>query len=132
VTEIFVFGSNMSGVHGAGAAKYAREKHGAKLGIASGRTGDSYAIPTKDYDVATSLSLTRIHGFCRNFIRYANDHPELTFRLTAIGCGLAGFTAEQIAPMLCNAPINVRMPPEWRSVLSDLPEERFWSYDEVR
>lgn len=130
--EIFVFGSNLSGIHGAGAALYARRHYGARNGVGNGRTGDAYAIPTKDYDVATSLSLTRIKVHVTEFLHYATKHPELTFRLTAIGCGLAGFTAEQIAPLVRYAPDNVRLPPEFKSAVGQkLPQERFWSYDEV-
>jgi hypothetical protein len=127
--EIFVFGSNLSGIHGAGAAKCALEEHGAIWGVPVGLQGDSYAIPTKAADVRTSLSLSEIKMFVEEFLEFAEDHVELSFKFTAIGCGLAGFTAEQIAPMLCNAPNNVRLPPEFRSALSGLPEERFWSYE---
>lgn len=136
--EIFVFGSNVQGIHGAGAAKHARENYGARMGVGVGRTGNSYAIPTRTCEGDPklrgswgNLPQITVNVYVQDFIRYARDNPRLTFRLTAIGCGYAGFTPEQIAPLLCNAPNNVRMPPEFRSVLAGLPEERFWSYDEV-
>jgi hypothetical protein len=130
--EIFVFGSNLAGIHGAGAALHARRYYGARLGAGVGRTGNAYGIPTKDHDVQTSLSLTTVKAHVDDFLRYAQSHPELRFRLTAIGCGLAGFTVEQIAPLMCNAPNNVRFPPEFRAVLEHkVGRERFWSYEEV-
>jgi hypothetical protein len=130
--EIFVFGSNLSGIHGAGAAAHARKHYGAILGKGIGPQGQSYAIPTKDYDVDTSLTLGQVDQYIIQFLQYARDNPGLRFRLTAIGCGLAGFTVEQIAPLLCNAPNNVRFPPEFRSLLSGLKRDRFWSYAEFR
>lgn len=130
MSEVFVFGSNLAGVHGAGAAKFARENHRARLGVGVGPTGSAYAIPTKDYDVKTSLPLSVIQSHADDFLEYAADNPSLSFRLTAIGCGLAGFTVEQIAPMFQGAPDNVRLPPEFRGVLSGLPDERFWSVSE--
>lgn len=129
MSEIFVFGSNLRGHHGAGAALHAHRRYGAKLGVGVGHCGTSYAIPTKDRQIR-SLKLDQVEQYVREFIQYATDHPELTFRLTAIGCGLAGFTVEQIAPLVRNAPNNVRLPPEFREVLRDQPRERFWSYEE--
>ena len=105
MSNIFVFGSNLRGIHGAGAAAYAREHHGAVMGVGHGRTGDSYAIPTKDTRIDT-LPLRSIRIFMKHFIEYATQHPELSFQVTAIGCGLAGYTPEQIAPMFKGAPSN--------------------------
>lgn len=130
--EIFVFGSNLRGYHGAGAALVAHRQYGAKLGHGIGHCGTSYAIPTKAHDVKTSLSLEQVRRHVDDFLEYARDHPELLFRLTAIGCGLAGFTAEEIAPLVCNAPNNVRLPPEFRTVLKGQSRGRFWSYDEFQ
>lgn len=112
MTDIFVFGSNLGGRHGKGAAYFARKKHGAKYGQGVGRQGNSYAIPTKDTLLIT-LDLPAIRAYAAEFLRYAAAHPELTFQLTAIGCGLAGYKPEQIAPMFANAPANVRKPPEF-------------------
>lgn len=117
VVPIFVFGSNLAGRHGKGAALAARLSHGAQYGQGIGRQGNAYAIPTKD-KYLKSLDLTSIRVFVADFIRYARDHPELQFTLTAIGCGLAGYKPADIAPMFSNAPANVNQPREfveWRS-----------------
>lgn len=110
--EIFVFGSNLAGRHGKGAALHARQKHGAKYGQGVGPQGRSYAIPTKTIHLDT-LPLPAIRSYVADFIQYALAHPELTFRLTAIGCGLAGYKPEQIAPMFVNVPANIIKPPEF-------------------
>lgn len=114
--EIFVFGSNLAGRHGRGAALYARQNHGAKYGVGVGRTGDSYAIPTKDAKIKT-LPLTEIAKYVADFLDYAKEHQELTFKVTAIGTGLAGYTHEQIAPMFKGATINCKLPRDWQLML---------------
>ena len=114
--RIFVFGSNLAGRHGKGAALEAYERHGAKRGKGVGPQGHSYAIPTKDAHLGV-LPLGDIDWHARNFLAYAADHPELDFQLTAIGCGLAGYKPEQIAPMFADAPLNVKLPPEFETVL---------------
>ena len=101
--EIFVFGSNLAGRHGKGAAKYALEHYGAIYGVGWGRQGDSFAIPTKDEHLYT-LSLDAIWVAIKCvFITYINYHYDdsmkLHYNITAIGCGLAGYTPEQISPM---------------------------------
>ncbi len=126
---IFVFGSNLSGIHGAGAAKFANEQRGAEWGVGEGRTGQSYALPTKEADVATSRPLGEVTKSAAKFIQYAEDHPELQFQLTAVGCGLAGFKSEDIAPLFSATPDNVHYPPEWTDHLPHVAPERFWSYD---
>lgn len=103
--EVFVFGSNLAGRHGAGAALFAAQKHGTVYGIGSGRTGMAYAIPTKDEWIKT-LPLRRIKPHVEEFLEYAREHPELTFNVTRIGCGLAGYTPQDIAPMFKGAPDN--------------------------
>lgn len=110
---IFVFGSNLAGRHGAGAALYAAVNHGAVRGVGEGRTGNSYAIPTKDEHLRTR-GLEAIGKSVQAFLRYAREHPELVFDVTRIGCGLAGYQDQDIAPMFCGAPINCRLPEEWR------------------
>lgn len=110
--KIFVFGSNLSGIHGAGAAKHALMHYGAVRGISRGRSGSSYAIPTKETPWKR-LSLIKIKFFVDEFLRYAKDHPNLTFYLTPIGCGLAGYKPTQIAPMFKNSPPNVIKPKEF-------------------
>lgn len=115
MTEIFVFGSNLAGRHGKGAALEARRKHGAVYGVGVGKTGNSYAIPTKDGNLNT-LPLERIKPYVEDFILFAEANRGVTFRLTAIGCGLAGYKPEQIAPMFAKAPRNVIQPPEFLAI----------------
>lgn len=116
--EIFVFGSNLAGRHGAGAAKWARAVKGAQYGTGVGRTGDAYAIPTKDENLNV-LPLDIVAHYMTLFIEYALAHPELKFYLTPIGCGLAGYSPEQIAPLFdLPLPRNVDVPPEFMRALS--------------
>lgn len=98
--EIFVFGSNLAGMHGGGAARTARLHFGAILGNGDGPQGQSYAIPTMQGGVET------IRPYVDKFIAYAKSHPELTFLVTPIGCGIAGFNPKDIAPLF-NAAIKV-------------------------
>jgi hypothetical protein len=114
--EIFVFGSNLAGRHGAGAAKFARENHGAVYGKGIGHHGNSYAIPTKDVNIRT-LSLDKIKPYVDDFLEYAKNNPSLIFKLTPIGCGLAGYSPKDIAPMFVNAPLNVKLPLEFQQVI---------------
>lgn len=113
MTQVFVFGSNLAGRHGKGAALEARLKHGAVYGQGNGLWGQSYAIPTKDWYLR-SLPLDTIQFYVDTFIRIATERPELTFNVTRIGCGLAGYTDAQIAPMFKGAPINCNLPEGWR------------------
>jgi hypothetical protein len=110
---IFVFGSNLAGRHGAGAALCAFKDHGAVYGVGVGPQGSSYAIPTKDQHIRT-LELEAIQKYVWQFLRYAEDNPHLTFNVTRIGCGLAGYTDEQIGPMFAGAPNNCVLPDGWR------------------
>lgn len=96
--EIFVFGSNLAGIHGAGAAKLALQKFGAILYQGVGLQGKSYAIPTKDQKIQT-LSLDQISGYVDDFIAFAKANSHLIFLVSAIGCGLAGYKEEQVAPL---------------------------------
>lgn len=109
---IFVFGSNLAGRHGRGAALYARLNHGAVYGVGIGPQGNAYAIPTKDERLNT-LPLTSILDYVIDFINYAERHPELTFEVTRIGCGLAGYKDADIAPMFALAPSNCLLPTGW-------------------
>ena len=118
MSEIFVFGSNLAGRHGAGAAFYARKYCGAIQGKGIGPQGQSYAIPTKDRALRP-LSLDRIELFVLGFIAYARRNPGLQFRVTAIGTGLAGYSAAAIAPFFKNAPANCRLPEEWAAFIKD-------------
>lgn len=110
--EVFVFGSNEAGVHGAGAAKFARQAFGAQQGVGSGPTGRCYALPTKDRMIQT-LPLERIRRHVEAFLDYARSRPDQRFLLTAVGCGLAGYKASEIAPLFEGAPANVVFPPEF-------------------
>jgi len=117
---IFVFGSNLAGRHGKGAALWAVQYRGAIYGYGEGLQGNSYAIPTKDRQLR-SLGLDEISARVMRFLRFANDHRDMTFQLTPVGCGLAGYTPEQIAPLFRAAPSNVILPDEFKAVLSPDP-----------
>lgn len=112
-SAIFVFGSNLAGRHGKGAALYARLERGAIYGQGEGLQGQSYAIPTKGRGLRP-LPLQEIEQHVSRFLAFAEAHPELTFEVTPIGCGLAGYEPEQIAPMFALITNNVRLPPEFQ------------------
>ena len=107
--EIFVFGSNLRGMHGGGAAYVAYRKFGAIMGQGVGLQGQSYAIPTMQGGVET------IRPYVDEFIEFAKEHPELTFLVTRIGCGIAGFTDDEIAPLFRRAQDidNIVLPKGW-------------------
>ena len=95
--EVFVFGSNLAGQHGGGAARIAYENFGAEWGVGVGLTGQSYAIPTMQGGVET------IKPYVDDFIAFAKAHQELFFYVTRIGCGIAGFRDRDIAPLFADA-----------------------------
>lgn len=107
--EIFVFGSNKEGIHGGGAAATAYKCFGAQWGVGVGRTGQCYAIPTMDH------SIELIAEYVEGFRCYAACHPELKFFVTPIGCGIAGWREDQIAPLFSFAHYmeNVILPQGW-------------------
>lgn len=107
--EIFVFGSNLSGMHGGGAAWVAYRKFGAIMGQGVGLQGQSYGIPTMQGGVET------IRPYVDEFIEFAKSHPELTFLVTRIGCGIAGFDDAEIAPLFeaAHEVDNIVLPPHW-------------------
>lgn len=111
--EIFVFGSNLQGMHGGGAARLAHEKFGAIWGQGVGLQGQSYGIPTMHGGVDA------IKPYVDEFIEFAKSHPELTFLVTRIGCGIAGFRDEEIAPLFkeCIEMENVCLPRSFHSIL---------------
>ena len=111
--EIFVFGSNLAGAHGGGAAHIARLRFGAIWGQGVGLQGQSYAIPTMQGGVET------IKPYVDEFIEFAVSHPEFTFLVTRIGCGIAGFSDEEIAPLFDKAldVENVILPREFVEAL---------------
>ena len=116
---VWVFGSNLAGIHGAGAALIAHRKFYAKWNKGQGWVGlFAYAIPTKGYDVQTTLPLSAIESHAMVFERMTYQNPSLKFFVTRIGCGLAGYKDEDIAPMFkdCN-PDNVSFPEQWAQYL---------------
>ena len=100
--EVFVFGSNEAGKHGAGAARMAVQ-FGAVYGQAEGIAGQTYAIPTKDATIRKTLSVGEIRPYVDRFIAYAKETPDKTFLVTEIGCGLAGLTPAQVGPLFSEA-----------------------------
>lgn len=117
IKKIFVFGSNREGRHGAGAARRAAQVAGAIYGQAEGRQGNSYAIITKELRTDhPPVTLEEIRVGVDRFLAYAREHSNELFLLTPIGCGLAGFTPEQIAPMFLHTPPNVELPSAFQYV----------------
>jgi len=110
--EVFVFGSNLQGLHAGGAAKLAMQ-WGAVWGKGVGLQGQTYAIPTMQGDVET------IQPYVSNFISFAKLHPELKFLVTEIGCGIAGFSVGQIAPLFKKAITvdNIYLPEKFWNIL---------------
>lgn len=115
--EIFVFGSNLAGIHGAGSARCALEYHGAKIGIGIGLQGNSYAIPTKDKNIKV-LPLSEIKKYIDVFLNFAKKHQEMQFSVVAIGCGLAGYKARDIAHMFKEKSENINLCEEFEKELS--------------
>lgn len=111
--EIFVFGSNLAGHHGGGAARVALDRFGAQWGVGEGIQGQSYAIPTMQGGVET------IKPYIDRFLDLAYEWDQNTFLVTRIGCGIAGFTPEQIAPLFDRAldMYNVVLPRDFYDIL---------------
>lgn len=111
---IFVFGSNLDGYHGGGAARYAHKNRGAKWGVGEGRTGDCYALPTKGHDI-TDMTLDQIEHNVAKFLDHAKAHPQDVFALTPVGTGLAGHAKRDIWAMLekHGVPRNVYLTSTW-------------------
>lgn len=116
--DIFVFGSNLQGIHAGGAARVAYEKFGAEWGNGVGLQGQSYAIPTMQGGVET------IKPYVDQFIEVARECDQNTFYVTRIGCGIAGFTDEEIAPLFKDAMslYNVRLPESFVKIIEKLPK----------
>lgn len=114
--EVFVFGSNLAGIHGAGSARAAYKHHGAIWGQGVGYHGNSYAIPTKGHELEI-LPLSTINHYVGDFLRFARDNPKMTFRVVSIGCGLAGFKPEDMAILFKSAPRNCILSEEFLEVL---------------
>ena len=117
LNEVFVFGSNALGMHHGGAARIAYNEFGAEWGNGEGLQGQSYAIPTMEGEHSTMLAVNR-------FTDYAKEHPELKFLVTPIGCGIAGYSPEEIAPMFKEAAAleNVYLPISFWKVLMNSKE----------
>ena len=111
---IFVFGSNLAGRHGKGAALYAAKNCGAQRGVGRGRTGMSYAIPTKD-ERLNILPRDMIKVAVDEFIEYARENPELTFYLTPVGTGLAGYSQFSMRSLFRESPANVEWADTWEA-----------------
>lgn len=113
---VWVFGSNLAGRHGKGSAKVAADHFGARRGVGIGPTGQAYAIPTKDGELRV-LPLGQIGVAIAGFLQYAAARPDTQFWVTRIGCGLAGYRDEQIAPLFHGAPANCHFAQEWQRFL---------------
>jgi hypothetical protein len=109
---VFVFGSNRAGRHGKGAALTAKQRHGAVQGVGEGFRGTSYAIPTKDERIQP-LPLDQIEWHVARFLQFAAERPDVQFFVTRIGCGLAGYFDDEIAPFFAGATDNVLLPAGW-------------------
>ncbi len=138
--NVFVFGSNLGGFHGAGSAKAAMDDHGAIYGLGVGPAGNSYAIPTKDSNIEV-LDLDIIELHVAQFLDYAEyiyfaeqalcideqdeKHSEgpTQFNIVDIGCGLSGYTAAQIAPMFVGAPDNCVFLGKFKAIVEELREK---------
>jgi hypothetical protein len=126
---IFVFGSNEKGIHGGGAARVAREKYGAVLQQGFGPQGDSFGIPTCSKPTGEpghEIPFEKVAFYVGCFIAYAKHYPNVEFQVTQIGCGLAGWTKEQIAPLFVNAPANCLFDTDWKFLLGD--DRRYWGH----
>ena len=108
--EVFVFGSNASGAHGGGAARFAHERFGAVWGQVEGPQGQSYGIDTMS-------GLEVLAEQAARFLEFAREHPELRFLMTEVGCGIAGYTPEQVAGYFAGAPENVVLPESFVRVI---------------
>ena len=113
---IFVFGSNLAGRHGAGSAKHAMLHHGARYGVGIGFYGSSYAIPTKDASLRT-LPLSDIKQHIDTFVEFARKNYNMNFEIVKVGCGLAGYTDAQVAPLFRGLPNNCKVHQDWLQYL---------------
>ena len=120
---IFVFGSNLAGIHGAGAAAYAERTLGAQRGVGRGRTGQCYALPTKGSRIQC-MSLEFIKQSVDGFLNHAAAHPEDELKVTRVGCGLGGYKDKDIAPMFYKAPSNCIFDDAWKPWLG--MHHRYW------
>jgi hypothetical protein len=122
MSRIFVFGANLDGNHAGGSARYAHLNRGAEMGVDEGPTGTAYALPTVGHNFAR-MDLAQVTVHVRRFLVYAVAHPEDEFQVTRVGCGLAGFSDQQISTLFVDAPPNCLFDEVWRPFL---PSARFW------
>ena len=115
--EIFVFGSNTKGLHAGGAAYYANRFFGAVWGVSDGVTGNTYAIPTCTPEIE-KVGVNELKSSIDRFIQYATENPALNFLVTPIGCGIAGWSVDEVEPMFESA----------KSLPNVLLPESFWKY----
>jgi hypothetical protein len=106
--QVIVVGTNVRGLHGAGAALYAHENFGLHWGVGEGLSGQAYALPTMEGPMALRRAVFR-------FLEYAELSHDLTFLLTKVGCGIAGHREQDVAPLFTTAPVNVLRPAGWPS-----------------
>lgn len=111
-SEVFVFGSNRAGLHAGGAARLARERFGAQEGVGEGLTGQCYAFPTLT-ETFEKVSLASLQASRDRLFETARAHPDKKFLLTKVGCGIAGFSEDQIRPLFADAPANIVLPDDW-------------------
>lgn len=114
---IWVFGSNLHGIHGGGAAKVAADEYGAERGVGEGRTGNAYAIPTMARPGADTLEFIEIVAAVERFLSYARANPADAFLVTRVGCVIAGYSNEDIAPLFADAPRNCILAPQWDEII---------------
>lgn len=124
--EILVFGSNLAGIHGRGCARYAYDKCGAEWRNGVGIQGDSYAIPTKDESLKI-LDLSVIEKHVIDFIAYAKMNGDKTFKVSAIGTGLALYKHGDIAPLFIGSPENCKFDIRWKYILGD--KYKYFAFD---
>lgn len=121
--QVFVFGSNMAGKHLAGAAHTAYKKYGARWGKGMGHYGDSYALPTLNANLMR-LPLDELRIVISAFIVYAMNHPDLEFKVTRVGCGIAAYDDSVVASMFNEAPSNCSFDLSWQSFLGS--DRKYW------
>jgi hypothetical protein len=122
---IFVFGSNLAGRHGKGAASIARLQYGAIYGQGEGLQGQSYAVPTKDAALKV-LPLRTIKMHVDKFLKFAERNSDITFKVTALGTGLAGYSHDDIGPMFALASMNCVLPMAWKPYAMDCGYRQWW------
>lgn len=114
--QVFVFGSNLLGIHAGGAARFAADHRAATQGIGQGPTGRAYALPTMAV-IGVPLTLEGVKAAVTLFKAFAYVREDLEFFVTSVGTGIAGFTHEEIAPLFADAPLNCVLPQEWQRII---------------